>query len=90
MTATQWQHSLYPAEYQAKLHVLHEGIDTQIVAPDLNARLRLPNAGIELTLDDEVVTYVSVRAVMANAGSNGDRVSLGRLENGSCRRSDTR
>ena len=58
-TPTQWQRSLYPAEYQAMLHVAHEGIDTQIVVPDSNARLRLPNSGIELTLDDEVVTYVA-------------------------------
>lgn len=58
-TPTQWQRSLYPAEYQAMLHVAHEGIDTQIVVPNPNVRLRLPDAEIELTLDDEVVTYVA-------------------------------
>jgi glycosyltransferase involved in cell wall biosynthesis len=70
-TPTQWQRSLYPAEYQTMMQVVHEGIDTRKVAPNPNARLRLPivtngalantqtNSGIELTLDDEVVTYVA-------------------------------
>jgi glycosyltransferase involved in cell wall biosynthesis len=56
---TQWQRSLYPAKYQSMLHVVHEGIDTQIVAPDPNVRLRLQVAELELTPDDEVVTYVA-------------------------------
>ena len=55
---TQWQRSLYPKEYQHKLYVTHEGIDTELVKPDPNARLSLP-AGIDLTRDDEVVTYVA-------------------------------
>lgn len=58
-TPTLWQRALYPAEYQAKMHAIHEGIDTHIVVPNPKARLRLPNAGIELTPDDEVVTYVA-------------------------------
>ena len=58
-TPTKWQKSLYPAQYQSLLHVTHEGIDTQQVAPDPDARLRLPNMGIELTQNDEVLTYVA-------------------------------
>lgn len=58
-TPTQWQRSLYPEKYQSMLHVTHEGIDTQIVVPDPNCRLRLQAEGIELTLDDEVLTYVA-------------------------------
>ncbi|MDO9438526.1 MAG: hypothetical protein Q7T95_24115 [Hydrogenophaga sp.] len=30
-TATQWQKSLYPAQYQPKSHAVHEGIDTGLV-----------------------------------------------------------
>jgi glycosyltransferase involved in cell wall biosynthesis len=56
---TQWQRSLYPKEFQHKLYVTHEGIDTGLVKPDPDARLSLPDAGIELTRDDEVVTYVA-------------------------------
>ena len=56
---TKWQKSRYPKEYQSKLHIVHEGIDTQIVQPDKTARFAIPNTEIELTTDDEVVTYVS-------------------------------
>jgi len=56
---TRWQKSLYPKEYQSKLHIVHEGIDTQVVAPDPGARYAVPNTDIELTPDDEVVTYVA-------------------------------
>lgn len=56
---TRWQHSLYPRHYQSILSVLHEGIDTQVAAPDKDAFLSLPTAGIELRAGDEVVTYVA-------------------------------
>lgn len=56
---TKWQKSRYPKEYQSKLHIVHEGIDTQIVVPDKAARFSIPNTEIELTTDDEVVTYVA-------------------------------
>lgn len=58
-TPTQWQRSLYPEKFHSMLQVTHEGVDTQIVAPNPNCRLRLPNAEIELTADDEVLTYVA-------------------------------
>jgi glycosyltransferase involved in cell wall biosynthesis len=58
-TPTQWQRSLYPAVYQPKLFVTHEGIDAYLVKPDPQARLSLPELGIELTREDEVVTYVA-------------------------------
>lgn len=41
------------------LHVMHEGIDTQIAAPDPAARLRLEASGLELAAGNEVVTYVA-------------------------------
>ena len=56
---TQWQKSLYPAVYQPKLQVVHEGIDTQRLMPDVNARFRIPETDIELKAGDEVVTYVA-------------------------------
>jgi glycosyltransferase involved in cell wall biosynthesis len=57
-TATLWQKSLYPARYHDLIHVLHEGVDTRIVCPDQKARLKLPS-GIELSREDEVVTYAA-------------------------------
>ena len=56
---TEWQRSLYPGEYQRKLNVIHEGIDTRIVVPNRQARYSVPNTCIELTAEDEVVTYVA-------------------------------
>lgn len=58
-TPTQWQKSLYPAAYQHKLQVTHEGIDTGLVVPDADARIQLADAGIALSREDEVVTYVA-------------------------------
>ena len=58
-TPTQWQRSLYPESHRSKLYVTHEGIDTGLVKPDPDARLTLPELNIDLTLDDEVVTYVA-------------------------------
>jgi glycosyltransferase involved in cell wall biosynthesis len=58
-TPTKWQKSLYPKEYQSKLHIMHEGIDTQLVAPAKTTRFTIPKTGITLTSDDEVVTYVA-------------------------------
>ncbi|RXH10110.1 glycosyltransferase [Bradyrhizobium guangzhouense] len=55
---TAWQKSTFPKEFQAKIRVAHEGVDTEETAPDADAELYLPN-GVKLTADDEVVTYVS-------------------------------
>ncbi|WP_082490871.1 glycosyltransferase [Aureimonas sp. Leaf454] len=55
---TQWQKSTFPPEFSAKIHVVHEGVDTALVAPDDDARCRLEN-GIEVGRDDEIVTFVA-------------------------------
>jgi glycosyltransferase involved in cell wall biosynthesis len=57
-TATEWQHSTYPARYRDMIEVAHEGIDTERVKPDRDAKLVLPG-GRTLTRSDEVVTYVA-------------------------------
>lgn len=56
---TLWQKSGYPQRYHPMLEVLHEGIDTSIVVPDANAKLILPDSGIELCAGQEVLTYVA-------------------------------
>lgn len=58
-TPTKWQKSLYPDKYQSMLHVVHEGIDTNIIVPNEQVQVHLVGAGITLTRDDEVVTYVA-------------------------------
>jgi len=58
-TPTKWQKSLYPKEYQHKLHIVHEGIDTANVKPDPAASFAVPNTDLVLTPGEEVVTYVA-------------------------------
>jgi glycosyltransferase involved in cell wall biosynthesis len=55
---TEWQRSRFPEQYQAKIRVAHEGIDTKRFAPDPGARVELPGGG-SVGAGDEVVTYVS-------------------------------
>jgi glycosyltransferase involved in cell wall biosynthesis len=56
---TEWQKSGYPERYHSMLHVVHEGIQTDLVVPNKLARVRIPDADIELSAEDEVVTYVA-------------------------------
>jgi glycosyltransferase involved in cell wall biosynthesis len=58
VSPTQWQKDLYPAGFQNKIQVIHEGIDTAIVKPDKAATLSLPD-GAALTKDMEVITYTA-------------------------------
>jgi glycosyltransferase involved in cell wall biosynthesis len=58
MAPTPWQKSTFPGEFQHKIEVAHEGVDTDEVAPDPNARVALPNGRI-LSARDEVVTFVA-------------------------------
>ncbi len=54
---TRWQLSQLPQEYQHKLHLLHEGVDTHFFSPDAGDPLRLPE--LELPPDAEIVTYAT-------------------------------
>lgn len=56
---TAWQKSTYPELYQARLRIVHEGIDTDLAVPDDQARLRVPGSDLELAAGDEVLTYVA-------------------------------
>ncbi|MDB5814678.1 MAG: glycosyl transferase family 1 [Rhodocyclales bacterium] len=42
ITPTHWQKSQFPAAYQDKIQVIHEGIDAQNLRPDPHAELVLP------------------------------------------------
>jgi len=55
---TQWQKSQFPATYQPKIQVLHEGINTEVLGPDPQAQFTLPNGQV-LKAGDPVVTYVA-------------------------------
>lgn len=55
---TQWQKSQFPTAYQDKIEVIHDGIDTDLIKPNPNARFELSDGTI-ITPEDEVVTYVA-------------------------------
>lgn len=57
VSPTHWQRSTFPISYQAKIEVVHEGIDTDLVVPDAASVLKLPS-GTRLTYDDQIVTFV--------------------------------
>ncbi len=55
---TRWQASTFPPALRPMLHVLHDGIDTDLVRPEHGARFALPNGRV-LSAGDEVLTFVS-------------------------------
>ena len=58
-TPTQWQLSQLPQEYQHKIQVIFDGIDTDTVAPQPDAVVQLQRAGVTLRAGDEVITFVN-------------------------------
>lgn len=58
ISPTHWQASTFPESFRSKITVIHDGIDTQAIAPSANAVLTLPN-GRTLSRADEVVTFVN-------------------------------
>lgn len=55
---TEWQADTYPACLRDKITIVHDGIDTDYVCPDPEARYHLPDGRI-LRAGDEVLTYVA-------------------------------
>lgn len=55
---TFWQHSLHPKEFQSKISVLHDGINTDVAKPNHNATVGIKE-GLTLKWGDEVVTYIA-------------------------------
>ncbi|WP_247466619.1 glycosyltransferase [Bradyrhizobium sp. 62] len=58
LSPTMWQRSTYPAEFQSKIEVIHEGVDTKAIRPSDDAALTL-RSGKVLTKADEVVTFAT-------------------------------
>jgi glycosyltransferase involved in cell wall biosynthesis len=54
---TRWQAGRYPGEFQHKIEVIHEGIDTELARPDPEAVVEIGE--LKLSRHDEVVTYVA-------------------------------
>lgn len=59
ITPTNWQKSQFPKEFQDKIAVLHEGVDTDICKPDSEAKFLIKEKNLELSGRDEVITYAT-------------------------------
>lgn len=61
ISPTQFQRSSFPAKWQSKISVIHDGINTHIAKPSIDAAsLTLPD-GTELKPGDPIVTFVNRR-----------------------------
>lgn len=59
LSPTEFQRSRHPELLRSKIEVIHDGIDTSRFAPSTTAQITLRKAGVRLTADNEVVTFVS-------------------------------
>ena len=55
---THWQASTFPEPFRSRITVVHDGIDTEAVAPNPAVSLTL-NHTLPLTRQDEVITFVN-------------------------------
>ena len=58
ISPTQWQFSQFPQEYQHKIWVCHDGVQTERYVPAPGKKICFPDLDIDLSAVDEVVTYV--------------------------------
>jgi glycosyltransferase involved in cell wall biosynthesis len=58
LSPTAWQASTYPESLRKMITVIHDGVDTDGMAPDVHAKFTLPN-GTVVTPADEVLTFVN-------------------------------
>lgn len=62
MSPTHWQHSTVPEQFQDKISVVHDGIDTHFLTPDKSVILNLKDAhGRTLQADqnDQIITFIN-------------------------------
>ena len=58
ISPTVWQASTYPKHLREKITVIHEGIDTKVVAPNSESQFRLPSGKV-VTKSDQIITFVT-------------------------------
>lgn len=59
LSPTKFQTSTYPEWVQNRIRVIHDGINTQHIAPDPNARLKIKAGGKVLKYGGEMITFVN-------------------------------
>lgn len=57
ISPTQWQKSQFPKEYNDKISVIHDGVDTNFFKPDSESKFVIP--GIDLSGVEEIITYAT-------------------------------
>lgn len=58
LSPTEFQRSTFPQSLQEKITVIHDGIDTQLLQPNVNIELRL-NDSLTLNKQSEIITFVN-------------------------------
>jgi glycosyltransferase involved in cell wall biosynthesis len=58
LSPTEWQASTYPPVLRDRIEVIFDGVDTEVMKPDPQATLTLPN-GLVLKAGDEVLSFVN-------------------------------
>lgn len=56
---TNWQRQQFPPEYQNKITVLHDGVDTDYFKPKPDTKLVLNRINLDLSETTEIITYVA-------------------------------
>ncbi|MEA5573056.1 glycosyltransferase [Calothrix sp. UHCC 0171] len=59
LSPTYWQRQQFPSEYQSKIKVLHDGVDTDFFRPQPGAKLVIASKKLDLSHVDEIVTYAT-------------------------------
>jgi glycosyltransferase involved in cell wall biosynthesis len=82
VSPTRWQWQTHPEEYQSKIRVIHDGVDTAVVKPDPGARVRFGKSAFpdrEFSAEDEIITF-SVRNLEPSRGFDRYMRALPRLQ----------
>ncbi|MGB5770224.1 MAG: glycosyltransferase family 4 protein [Crocosphaera sp.] len=58
LSPTYWQRQQFPPEYQSKITVRHDGVDTDYFQPKPGIKLVLKDKKLDLSEVEEIVTYV--------------------------------
>lgn len=58
-TPTRWQQSVYPAEWQERMQVIHDGIDTQYMSPPASEDGRVLPAAWQVPADAPLITFTA-------------------------------
>lgn len=58
LSPTYWQANTFPPAFRGKISVIHDGIDTETLAPNATVRLALSSV-LTLTQADEIITFVN-------------------------------